>query len=44
MLLEFGKDFKSTFWIDELRFTKGVLMPSEFLKAMPPSGTTVIFR
>jgi hypothetical protein len=44
MLLEFGRDIKSTFWIDELRFTKGVLMPSEFLKAMPPPGITVIFR
>jgi hypothetical protein len=44
MFLEFGRKFNSTFWIDEMRITKGVLTPSEFLKAMPPSGTTVIFR
>ncbi|MBR6588536.1 MAG: hypothetical protein IKK82_14080 [Kiritimatiellae bacterium] len=44
MFLEFGRNFNSTFWIDEMRITKGVLTPSEFLKAMPPSGTTVIFR
>jgi hypothetical protein len=44
MFLEFGRNFNSTFWIDEMRITKGVLTPSEFLKAMPPPGITVIFR
>ena len=44
MLLEFGRNVKSTFWIDELRFTKGVLTVSEFLKAAPPSGTVLVLR